>query len=88
MSDSIFRIEAMAMVAGKAVHFDVLFNDRSEADKACSFLRKVEGIVHLEYTGIQPITFEDFKDKLGEQFDVIEEEVSFSRIKTANTVAA
>ena len=88
MNFGIYKIEAMAIIAGEPNTFDLFFTDRGEADKAYAFLEKVEGIVQIEYSGLEPLTFDIFKDKLGEQFDVVEEEVSFSRTKTANTVAA
>jgi uncharacterized protein YfcZ (UPF0381/DUF406 family) len=85
---STHKIEALIEVADTLAQIEVIFTSREEADKAVAFLKNVEGLMKLEHAEIQPMTFEDFKDRLGERFDIIEKDRPLRKMTAANAVPA
>jgi len=84
----VYKITAVAVINSNIVDFELLFTDRDEADKACEFLKNLEEISSLEFAIVIPLTFKEFKQKLGERFDVIASQTDLRGAQTANTVAA
>jgi len=85
---TVHKIQALVEVADTLADIEVIFTNGEEAEKAKEFLMKVEGLMRMEHFEVEPMTFLDFKDKLGERFDIIEQNRSLRSIDAANTVAA
>lgn len=85
---TVHKIKALIEVADSLADIEVVFENEREAEKAIEFLKNVEGLAKLVHAEVVLMSFEDFKEKLGESFDVIEENASLRGMDTANTVAA
>jgi hypothetical protein len=85
---TVHKIEAFVEVADTLAHIEIVFTSLEEAEKAKEFLKNVEGLMKMEHFEVEPMTFLDFKDKLGERFDIIEQNRSLRSMDAANTVAA
>ena len=84
----LYKIEAIAVIHGKIAHLDLIFADEKEADQTYEFLSNLEEVGHLTYKVAEPMTFKEFKQKLGARFDILASKTNLETAEPANTVAA
>jgi len=89
---SIHKIEAVLVINGEKSIFDIIFTSEDDAEKAVDFLQHLEETVALQHTAIEPMTFDEFKDRLGKRIDEIRKDYPvkklFEAMVAANKVAA
>lgn len=89
---AIHKIEAALILGGQEVVFETLFTNEEDAKSAVKFLQHLEETVALQHTAIEPVTFDEFKDRLGKRIDEIRKDYPvkklFEAMVAANKVAA
>lgn len=89
---AIHRIEAALAIGGQRVVFETLFTSEEDANSAVEFLQHLEETVDLQHVSIEPVTFDEFKERLGIRIDEIRKDNPvkklFEAMIAANTVAA
>ena len=89
---SIHKIEAALVLNGEKAVFEIIFTNEDDAQKAVEFLQNLEETVALQHTEIEPVTFDEFRDRLGKRIDEIRKDYPvkklFEAMVAANKVAA
>ena len=89
---AIHRIEAALAIGGQRVVFETLFTSEKDANSAVEFLQHLEETVELQHVSIEPVTFDEFKERLGIRIDEIRKDYPikklFEAMVAANKVAA
>jgi hypothetical protein len=89
---AIHKIEAAFVINGQEGVFETLFTKEDDAKNAIDFLKGVEEVIALQHTMIEPVTFDEFKDRLGKRIDEIRKDYPvkklFEAMVAANKVAA
>ena len=89
---AIHKVEAALAIGGQRVVFETLFTSEEDANSAVEFLQHLEETVDLQHVSIEPVTFDEFKERLGIRIDEIRKDNPvkklFEAMIAANTVAA
>ena len=84
---AIHKVEAALAIGGQKVFFETLFTSDDDAKSAVEFLQHLEETVELQHVSIEPVTFNDFKERLGMRIDEIRKDNPIKKLFEAMTAA-